>query len=851
MKLSFPQRLFFLGKALTGALDLKPGSMGYQLLKGAMPGAIGAPPTKGTQAHLQAYSTMPWVRAVASRVGHAVASTTWRLYAASKEPVTEGEKVRWRRFKHIQYAGSQAVRKSALTQLREEGTLKEIEEHPLLNLLHDGNQIHSGMAIRKMSAVHRDLVGESFWLKDRGALKQISEIWPLAPHWVLSTPTPTHQFYRVGFRGWQGWIPATEIVWFKDPDPAMPYWRGTGTAQALSDELETDEYACHDAQTECLTRRGWVLWAHVTPDDELATWSEERSCLEYQQPTALHVHAFNGTLHHWTGRSFDALVTPTHRFWMHGKVYQRPAHPGPFWHFETSTHARERLWAVPRAWRDAAKYDGLTTTVLIPSVARITKRKPGSRGSGRPPAHGVNDPRIYKARDFARFLGYVISEGSVGAAGISLCQKEGQFADDIRQALTIFPSAWLREKISDGPFGRYVKWSVLHLGLAEWVRSQVGCGAQNKRIPAEAFEWEQAAQHELFMGLMNGDGCWNKNGRSVGYATASRQLADDVQRLAVLLGYSSLLRGPRGRGYYYVNIKHCRDRRAIHGEGLCVKDVPYHGKVYCATVPNGLLITRRNGSVLVSGNSKYIKAFFYNHARPDVIITPKGENASLNPNEMERLEQQWTNEHQGFWRAFKPLFANRAVDVKVLEANFRQLQMKDLRQHVRDICLQVWGVSPEILGVLENSNRATIDAADYLFSKWVVVPRLEDWRLDYQRLLVPEYDERLILDYESPVQEDKAFAKEVMSALPEAFELDEIRDVVGKAPLADDLGKAHIERTTVKRVMDWEEPEEPLPNPLLQPGQPAPKPFPQAASIEALTDDQLVEMCVKMSRGEL
>src|SRR6185295_18915609 len=205
--------------------------------------------------------------------------------------------------------------------------------------------------------------------------------------------------------------------------------------------------------------------------------------------------------------------------------------------------------------------------------------------------------------------------------------------------------------------------------------------------------------------------------------------------------------------------------------------------------------------------AKYIKAFFYNSARPDVIITPKGDNASLNPNEMDRLETQWTNEHQGFWRAFKPLFSNRPIDVTVLEANFRQLQMKDLRSHIRDICLQVWGVSPEILGVLENSNRATIDAADSLFSKWVIVPRLEDWRLDFQRQLVPEYDERLILDYESPVQEDKTFAKEVMGLITEAFSLDEIRELVGHSPLEKDLGAQHTERTAVKRVMNWEEPE--------------------------------------------
>ena len=33
-----------------------------------------------------------------------------------------------------------------------------------------------------------------------------------------------------------------------------------------------------------------------------------------------------------------------------------------------------------------------------------------------------------------------------------------------------------------------------------------------------------------------------------------------------------------------------------------VKAVPYSGRVYCATVPNGTLIVRRHGKMLVAGN---------------------------------------------------------------------------------------------------------------------------------------------------------------------------------------------------------------------------------------------------------
>jgi hypothetical protein len=37
--------------------------------------------------------------------------------------------------------------------------------------------------------------------------------------------------------------------------------------------------------------------------------------------------------------------------------------------------------------------------------------------------------------------------------------------------------------------------------------------------------------------------------------------------------------------------------------------------------------------------------------------------------------------------------------------------------------MQVYGIPPEKLGIVENSNRSTIDSADYLFAKSILVPQ--------------------------------------------------------------------------------------------------------------------------------
>lgn len=841
MKLTWMQRAVLIGQAVKGALDVRPGTPVGEMLKGIWPSAIGDPPKRQGRQFLDTYNTMPWSRAPVGRIAVAVSQLHWRLYYEVKN----GTAVRNRKWQE----SPNEIRKNSLAQAVRVGKAKEVEQHIMLDALHKGSVQLSGVATWKVSQIHMEQVGETFWIKERNAAGAPVAFWPLPPYWVIDTPTPANRFYRVSFRSWQGSIPETEIVWFKDPDPVNPYGRGTGTSQALADELESDEYACHDSETECLTRQGWVKWPDVTVDHELATWSEDKGCLEYQKPSEVHCYDYDGPLHYWKGRSIDAMVTPNHRMWMHGKVYKRPAHPVPFWHFETSTHASGRLWAVQRFWRDAARYEGHQATVYIEPVERITKRKPESRGGGRPPAFGVNDPLTFKARDIARWIGYVVSEGSVGAAGVQVCQKEGRFADDIRSAISVFPEAWRREKTSEGPFGFYTKWNVLHLGLAEWVRKHIGCGAENKRLPEEIFEWEREAQHELFMGLMNGDGCWNKNGRSVGYATISKQLADDVQRLAVLLGYSSLLRGGSGRGYY-VNIRICNDRRQVFGAGTQVTEIPYIGKVYCATVPNGLLVTRRNGSVLVSGNSKHIKQFFFNRAKPDFMVYPKGEMNAMAPEQAELLERKWLDRQQGFWRAFRPQFLSREVGIHEFTQNFQHLQLHELRSHSRDTSLQTYGIPPEILGVIENSNRSTIEGAFYGFQKLTIEPRAEFWRSELQQRVVPDYDERLVLDYDSPVQEDREFALKSYIAKPSTITVDEWRQMQGLPEIGGKEGRLRFQAVNETLEDGFEETEdEPEPERDQLPGRQEEDDEPEemtpaqmAAALTRLNDRDLVEL---------
>jgi len=163
--------------------------------------------------------------------------------------------------------------------------------------------------------------------------------------------------------------------------------------------------------------------------------------------------------------------------------------------------------------------------------------------------------------------------------------------------------------------------------------------------------------------------------------------------------------------------------------------------------------------------AQYTKNWFLNNARPDLLITSEG----LSKPDTERLELSWLQQTQSFRRAHKPFFLPKKVDITTLSPKFSDMEMRPLRSWERDILVHGTGMPPEILGIIENSNRATIEAADYLMAKYVLVPRLELQRTFMQFLLLPIYDDRLILGYESPVQEDREYQLSVMKENPPAF----------------------------------------------------------------------------------
>jgi hypothetical protein len=185
--------------------------------------------------------------------------------------------------------------------------------------------------------------------------------------------------------------------------------------------------------------------------------------------------------------------------------------------------------------------------------------------------------------------------------------------------------------------------------------------------------------------------------------------------------------------------------------------------------------------------AKHQKAWFVNGAIPDLLVSADG----LQPSDTERLEEDWLDKNQGWWRKFKPYFVGKKLTVTKLTSSFREMGLGQLRKDQRDVIIHTWGVAPEMFGITENSNRANITGAFYQYARWVLVPRLEFKRIFLQTRLVPDFDPGLILDYESPVEDDKAHVLETMQAAPWAFTVDQWLEQAGKEELPDGKGQVY------------------------------------------------------------
>jgi hypothetical protein len=361
------------------------------------------------------------------------------------------------------------------------------------------------------------------------------------------------------------------------------YLSGANGGPAFTNLDQGQEGYCHTADTEVLTDKGFVRWDEYNWSDPLATVNPLSHAMEYQLPFEKHIYDYDGEMIFSTNKSVDFGVTPDHQ------MYVRK--------WDERRRKLSDQYSFVRAG-DLGWYSGLLSAPSGWLGTDIVELE-------------VPDDRRYDGDDFFAMLGLIISDGFAG--GVDKTQNLVSFAsfrEEIRDSVESLAS---RIGFNEQPSRRGVfnRWSAG--ALANWVRqycyTSPDLRSQHKCVP-DIVKCASVRQIKLFLQWFDDR---SRDGRQ--FYTTSKRLADDLQELHMKIGKRSTINPVKGKTTQYAGNKAgqivggpafvltVRDRDTLSLERKHnIETDRYQGQVYCAAVPNHTLITRRNGTTLISSN---------------------------------------------------------------------------------------------------------------------------------------------------------------------------------------------------------------------------------------------------------
>lgn len=342
---------------------------------------------------------------------------------------------------------------------------------------------------------------------------------------------------------------------------------------------------CHTADTEVLTERGWTPWPEYNWTDLLGTVNTNTGAMEFQAPFEKHVYEYDGEMVYSTNGRLDFGVTPDHRMlvrkWDESKrtlsdryTFQRAGEIG--WY--------AGLMHAPAGW--------LGTDFVEIEI-------PGDRR--------------YDGDDFVALLSLIVSDGFAASYEHSGdLVSFASFRPECRERVAAL-AARLGFREQPSRPGVWNRWGAG--ALAQWMFANCYTGggfkAQHKKVP-DLVKVASQRQIKLFL-AWNGDQNHNRDAHGECYYSCSKRMIDDLQELCLRVGKRGSISHRESRTNMMPQgvmstARECWELRVSKTERLCIdrkKHIEtdrYRGPVYCAAVPNGTLITRRNGSMLISGN---------------------------------------------------------------------------------------------------------------------------------------------------------------------------------------------------------------------------------------------------------
>lgn len=369
---------------------------------------------------------------------------------------------------------------------------------------------------------------------------------------------------------------------------------GKGTKKGLANiKANIDEEGCYDVKTEVLTKfGGWKFFKDLNKDDEIATLNPKNDELEYQKPSRLVEYKDKKELVVIKNRAIDIAVTKNHNMWV-------------------STLTTKNKIIKYKSYRFIKAKDLPNTQIKI---QRNCKWNINSKSN--------------KSNDWFAFMGLYLAEGCLSShgKGIFLSVSKPEVYKKTKKLLSRLNYKFSERKRGDG--FEISQQQELAIEL-----KKLGT-AHEKYIPNE-IKFANKKQIKIFLKWFGYGDAHERNGWREFYS-CSKRLIDDIQECLIKIGHNGNIniRDRRGKRVwikdhwancnylsYELNERVKKTVSYINGN----KDIfleKYNGSVYCAEVPNHIMLVRRNGKAYFCGNTAGDLLRSYNI--PNLISMPLG-----------------------------------------------------------------------------------------------------------------------------------------------------------------------------------------------------------------------------------
>ena len=208
---------------------------------------------------------------------------------------------------------------------------------------------------------------------------------------------------------------------------------------------------------------------------------------------------------------------------------------------------------------------------------------------------------------------------------------------------------------------------------------------------------------------------------------------------------------------------------------------------------------------------------FLNGAEPGGILQVEKR---LSDDEFDEHTKRWNEQHKGVRNAGRVALLENGIQWIDRKYTARDMQFAELMQVGDEKIRTAFGFPKPMLGAVDDVNRANADAAEVVFARWLLVPRLERMKAALNTRLLPMYGATatgLEFDYCNPVPDDIDAEAALLTARSAAAAVmrdagwnpEDILTTVGLPPMRYEAPAAPAAPSTVppgaRQALSWDE----------------------------------------------